>query len=143
MAGAHLLEQDLLLHVGVGVTDRGDVLAWDTVLHQLGDDVGIDRVAPGGRVDPQIGEDQLGAACRGRALPDGRDVRDEGVGFGVGEILGRGGEQPRIERQFAAVCRDGQGVILPGLDLPGPDRLIARHKRVLDSTLRLGPWGRR
>ena len=89
-AVSHLLEEDLLLGVRVGVADRGDVLAGDAVLHQLGDDVGIDRVAPGRGVDPQIGKDQLRAACRGRALPDGRDVLDEGVDLGVGEIRRRG-----------------------------------------------------
>ena len=89
-------------------------------------------------MNPQIGKDQLGAACGGRALPDGGDVRHQGVDFRVGEVLGRGGEQPGIERQLAPVRGDGEGIILPGLDLPRADRLVARDEGLLDRTLLLG-----
>ena len=85
-----LLEQDLLLGIGVGVADGGDLLPGDAVLHQLGDDVLVDGVPPGGGVDPQIGEDHLRAACGGRPLPDGGDVPHQGVDLGVGEVLGLG-----------------------------------------------------
>ena len=45
------------------------------------------------------------------------DVLDQGVDLGAGEILGRGGEQPGVERQLAAVGGDGQGVVVAGIDL--------------------------
>ena len=134
---ADLLEEDVLLGIRVRVSDGGDVLAGNAVLHQLGDDVGIHGVAPGGRVDPQVGEEELGAAYGRGALPDGSDIIDQGVDLRVGEVLRRGREQPRIERQLAAVRGDGQGVILPGLHLPGADRLIAHHEGVLDRILLL------
>ena len=60
----------MFLGIGVRVADGGNVLAGDAMLGQPGDDVGIDRVAPGRRVDPQIGEDecQMAVTFATRAL---------------------------------------------------------------------------
>ena len=58
----NLLEQDVLLGVGVGLADGGDLLPGHAVLHQLVHDVLVHRVPPGGGMNPQIGKDQLGAA---------------------------------------------------------------------------------
>ena len=134
----HLGEQGLLLAIGVGVAHAGDLLPWHAVLHQLGHDVVIHREAPGRRMDPEIGKDELRAPRRRRALPEGGDVGHQGVELGLGHVGGLGREQPGIERQLAAIRGDGQGVILPGFHLASADGLIALHQGVLERVLCLG-----
>ena len=46
LAGPHLAEQLLLLRLGVGVVDKGDLLTGDTSRHQLVPDVLVDVESP-------------------------------------------------------------------------------------------------
>ena len=78
-AGADLLEQGLFLGVGVGIANRGDLLARYAVLDQLVDNFVIDGVPPRGRIHAHIREDELRAARRGGASPDLGHLLDEGI----------------------------------------------------------------
>ena len=123
---------DLLLGVGIGVADGGDLLARDAARGQLVDDLVIDAVTPGRRVDAHVAEDHLRAAGGGGLLPDGGDVVGQGVDLRAGEILGRGRQQPGVEGQLAAVGGDGQGVILAGIDLLRPQPVVAGDQLLLE-----------
>jgi hypothetical protein len=70
----HDLRKLVSAGVGVGIADGGDLLAGDAVGDQLLDDLLVRRVTPFGRIDAQVGEDHLRAACRGSAIPGGGDV---------------------------------------------------------------------
>jgi hypothetical protein len=77
----YLLEKRLLLRVGFGIADGGDLLAGDAVGDQLLDDFLVRCVAPRRRIDPHVGEYHLCAAFVGCLLPDGKDVFDQAVDF--------------------------------------------------------------
>ena len=86
-------------------------------------------------MDAQIGEHQLGTACRGRTLPDGHDMLHEGINLRAEEVVGSGGEEPCIEGELAAVCGDGKRIILPRLHRAGADGFIACDEAFLDGRL--------
>ena len=130
-----LLEQGLLLGVGLGVADGGDLLAGDAVGDQLVDDLVVGRVAPRRRVDAHVAEDHLRAACRRGSLPDGSDVFDQALIFESGKSAAVGGQHPGVGGQLAAVGGDGQGVVLPRIDLLRPEPFVALHQLLLEGVL--------
>ena len=58
--------------------------------------------------------------------------------FEPGKSGGRGREQPGIEGELAAVGGDGQGVILPRVDLLRPEPLVAVDQLLLERVLLVG-----
>ena len=149
-AGAHLLgaaeehadgaapdplEERLLLGVGVGVADGGDLRAGDAACDELVDDLLVDRVAPGRGVHPHVAEDHLRAAGGCRALPDGGDLLHQGVQLRAGVVRGGPGEHPGVEGELSAVGRDGERVVVAGVHLLRAQALVAGHELTLERCL--------
>ena len=63
--------------------------------------------------------------------------------FESGEIRGRGREHPGVEGELAAVGGDGQGVVLPRIDLLRAQPLVAFDQLLLEGVLARPTSGRR
>ena len=130
-----LLEQCLLLGVGFGVADGGDLIAGNALLHQFGDDLLIRRIPPRGRFDAHIGEDHLRAASRFRSLPGGNDIFYQPIDLRFWEILCRRREHPGVGSQFATVGSDGESIIHTRIDLLRPQAFVAFDQFLLEVVL--------
>ena len=91
---AHLLEQGVLLGVGVGVADDGDFARGGCRGDQLLDDLVVDGVTPGVGFTPMsqntICVPRCGAVCFQMAVM----FSDQGVDLRAGAVLRRAGQHP-------------------------------------------------
>ena len=108
---ADFAEQLGLLGFRIGIMDELYLILGDAARNQLVPNIVVHiKAVRAGRA--QIAEDHLRGALRLCSFPNGKDPLHAGIRLAVGVIGQKWIHQPLIQRQFAAIVRNAQHVVL-------------------------------
>ena len=135
LAVANFLEQHLLLGVGIGFADGGDLLVRDAAGDQFLDDLVVERNNPRSSGSRPYRRRPFAFRVSGRSLPHSSDVFDQPIDLRFWEIRRMRLKHAGIEGELAAIGGDRQGIVFPWIDLLRADPVVAFDQILLKLAL--------
>src|SRR5262249_5594371 len=111
LTATYLLKKCLFLGIGVGVTDKSDLLAGDAGSDKLVGDLFVCRVSPRRGVNAHAAENHLSTTICLGPRPDSVDLLHKGIYFRAGKIGDRFCEHPSSGGELSSVSGDYERVV--------------------------------